>query len=119
MFRFPVFILSLWLITSCAAEAGCVVPGFSFHVNQTSEASMHITRGSACFINVQAGGRSRFESIAISARPRNGVVATRSVGVSYRPKPGFIGNDVFAFSVRGQLAGGTGTATVRVTVTVQ
>jgi hypothetical protein len=80
---------------------------------------MHVTKGSSCSINVHAGGRSSFTGISISARPRNGVAGTRSVGVSYRPKPGFAGNDAFTFAVSGQFASGTGTAVIRVNVTVQ
>jgi hypothetical protein len=119
MFRFPVFILSLWLITLGAAEAGCTVPRFSFHLDQTSDAQMYVTRGSACSINVHAGGRSRFDGISILARPQNGTVGTRSVGVTYRPKPGFAGQDSFVFAVMGQFAGGAGKATIRVSVKVQ
>lgn len=80
---------------------------------------MYVTKGSGCAINVHAGGRSRFDGISISARPRNGVVTTRSVGVAYRPKPGFTGNDVFVFAVKGQFASGEGAAVIRVSVTVQ
>jgi hypothetical protein len=119
MARYAFLIVSLWIMTDSMAEAACVVPRFPFHVNQTSDAYMHVTKGSSCSIIVHAGGRSSFSGISISTRPRNGEAGTRSVGVSYRPKPGFVGNDTFTFAVSGQFASGTGTAIIRVNVTVE
>ena len=108
------------LMMADAALAECWVARFGFHRGQTSDTTMTVTSGASCGVLVYAGGRSRFDSVAITAAPRNGTLSPRSgVGVTYRSKTGYHGTDTFAFAVTGRLASGQGTATIRVNVTVR
>lgn len=107
------------LVTANSALAECSVARFSFFRGQTSDTTMSVTSGTSCGVIVQAGARSRFDSVSITAAPRNGTLSNRAgVGVTYRSKPGYRGTDAFTFAVTGQLASGQGTATIRVNVTV-
>ncbi len=102
-----------------ANAASCMVPRFSFHLNEVSQATMALGSGKSCNIVLAAGGRSRFDGARITANPRNGTATASTIGIRYRAKPGFHGSDSFEFAVRGNLSAGPGTATVRVNVQVQ
>jgi len=116
-----------WLMTALflvaaagTAAAECQVDRFSFGPGQTTETGMSVGSGQSCGVIVYAGARSRFDSVAIVARPRNGSLVPRSgVGVTYRSKPGYRGPDSFSFTITGQMTRGAGTATIRVSVNVR
>jgi hypothetical protein len=121
--RTMLLMLAIWISCSSAADAGCRVGTFRFSWGSDTSASMLVTQGSTCAINLRAGGGSAFGSIKISSRPAHGTAgASGSYSVAYRPKPGFTGSDSFAFT-----ASGSGSrepnvgrsTTIQVNVTVQ
>jgi hypothetical protein len=72
--------------------------------------------GSRVTIHVLSNDRSYGVSLRVSAvgRAKHGTVRRHMRSVVYIPKPGFVGHDKFTYRVRS--AGGSDTATVRVTV---
>jgi hypothetical protein len=80
---------------------------------------MTVTSGRNCGIILHAAGQSRFDAVAIVERPKHGTLSPRmGVGVTYRSAAGHRGDDSFVFSITGTMSSGTGTARVRVHVTV-
>jgi hypothetical protein len=107
------------LATAGGSDAACGVGQFSFFANQTTDVRMVADSGKSCGIIVRAGSHSRYDGVNVRVPPRHGTVSSRAgVGVTYRSRPGFKGEDTFVFSVTGQMWSGTGTATIRVAVTV-
>ena len=121
MMKIAIPVVALLMMLSKPADAGCRVAGFRFSWGSDTSASMMVTGGSTCAINLRAGASSAFESIRISSRPAHGTTGSSgSYSVAYRPNAGFTGSDSFAFTVtgRGREASSKST-TVRVSVTVQ
>jgi len=101
------------------AAAKCSVPRFSFFPNRQVDASMRVGSGETCHINIRAHPESRFDKAAIVAAPGHGrASASLGAGVTYRSCAGYAGQDVFVYAVTGKMRSGTGTAKVRVTVSV-
>jgi Big-like domain-containing protein len=123
MNRIVLLTLATWISCSSATDAGCRVGRFRFSWGSDTSASMLVTQGSTCAINLRAGGSSAFGSIKISSRPAHGTAGSSgSYSVAYRPKSGFTGSDSFAFTVSGSGArepNVTRSTTVQVSVTVQ
>lgn len=108
------------MATAGTAAAACQVDRFGFGPGETSRTTMSVSSGQSCGVIVHAGPNSRFDSVAIAARPRNGSLESRSgVGVTYRSRAGYRGPDSFSFTITGRMARGTGTATIAVSVNVQ
>ena len=110
------------LVSSAIASpafAECSVPFSPFFPGVESSQVMTVTRGRNCGIIFHAAGQSRFDSVGIAERPKHGTLSPRmGVGVTYRSAPGYHGSDSFVFTVTGQMRTGSGTARVRVSVTV-
>jgi hypothetical protein len=101
------------------AFAECSVPHFSFFPGAVVESSMTVTSGRNCGVLVFAAGQSRFDSVGISVRPKHGALSPRmGVGVTYRSAPGFKGEDSFVYTITGKMRTGSGTATVKIRISV-
>jgi hypothetical protein len=80
---------------------------------------MTTSSGQDCWFIVHAAGRSQFDKLEIPVRPKHGTASLRQgVGVDYRPNSGYKGDDEFVFAVTGIMKTGTGTARIKVHVTV-
>jgi hypothetical protein len=100
------------------AWAGCSVPHFNFFPGRQIEATMSADSGQSCSLRLRASATSRFDKVAIVVRPRHGTASTVGGGISYKSAAGYAGNDAFVFSVTGKMKTGSGTARIRVAVTV-
>jgi hypothetical protein len=113
-------VLVLSLLTVGTARAECLVGRFQFFPGVTTDAAMSVTSGRACGIIIRASARSNLREIRTVTAPRHGTLTSRSgVGVTYRSRSGYKGQDFFAHAVTGDMYSGSGTATIRVAVTVK
>jgi Big-like domain-containing protein len=111
--------LVLALGVPASAQAACYTSRFSFFPGMNTSAMMQAPSGKSCGAIVHAAGQSRFDSVRVTVPPANGTAVSRQgVGVTYRSKPGFKGQDSFTFTVTGRMRRGEGTATIRMNVTV-
>lgn len=102
-----------------AARAECSVTRFPFYPGAEVSSNMIVSSGKSCGINLNAAGESRFDSVGISTRPKHGTLSPRAGGgVTYRAAPGYKGEDSFVFTVTGRMHTGSGTATIRISVSV-
>jgi hypothetical protein len=110
---------ALVALATSPALAECSVPhGTMFPGVETSQ-TMRVTSGRNCGIILYAAGQSRFDAVGTAERPKHGTLSPRmGVGVTYRSAPGYRGEDSFVFTVTGRFSSGTGTARVRVHVSV-
>ena len=103
---------------NAAARADCRTDPARLAFGVDTDASAVVRAGMACTIAVRAGTFA-VDEFRITSDPKNGVLMPRGrTGVVYRPHPGFKGEDVFAFNLRGKSASYAGTSIVRVRVTV-
>jgi hypothetical protein len=101
-----------------SASALCNISARPFVMGQPGRIAM-VVAGEPCRISLQAGERSRFDSLNIVARPRGGrVVADGRTGVVYTPRHGFVGQDSFVIAVTGTSSIGSGTSELHVDVDV-
>jgi hypothetical protein len=114
--------IACFAFTGCLASpafAECNVQRFSFFPGGTTESNMTVTSGKNCGVVVHAGGQSRFDNVGIAAQPKHGTLSPRAgVGVTYRSAAGFKGEDSFVYTVTGKMRTGTGTATIKIRVSV-
>jgi hypothetical protein len=83
------------------------------------EAKIVVSGGVPCPLSLRPVS-ARVDAMSIAAPPRHGVVTPRGrTGLVYRPFRGFRGEDTFSFSLHGRSGQSSGTAIVRVGVTVQ
>jgi hypothetical protein len=100
------------------AEAGCSVPRFKVTWDVQNEAYTTLNGGS-CRVRVdRTSGTTEIRSVTVAAAARNGSTTASGLGVVYRPRAGFKGEDSFLFALNGRRAGVATHATVRVNVTV-
>ena len=109
----------LLLLGNTQAEA-CVAR-FGFTFTQTSSGSMGANSGQPCSAQAErTGSKTVIRKVTIIAAPRNGTASAGRHGVTYRSKPGYKGDDAFAFTIFGDGNAGTNTtATVQMAVTVK
>jgi len=101
------------------ALSECTVARFQFFAGAESATQMVVTSGRNCGVIIRAAGMSRFDNVGIVARPTHGILSPRlGVGVTYKSAPGYKGEDSFVFTVTGKMRTGTGTATIKVRVSV-
>ncbi len=114
--RYALAGIALLLVTSAPASA-CMPFTRWFH-NQTVDGYMTVRTGKPCHLNFRSSGPTLRTDVI--ARPSNGTVTLGSVGrLTYRSRPGFVGNDTFTYARRGMSSsGGAMDAKVRVQVTV-
>jgi hypothetical protein len=115
-----VFALALlfWELTS-SAEAGCHTAAWQSKWGVETTAYMQ-TDGAVCRTSVsRVWNTSEVKSVNIASAPRNGTASASGRSVTYRPRPGFKGDDSFVFAIVGRKAGGAQRATVRVSVAVR
>jgi hypothetical protein len=101
------------------ASARCYVGGFRFFAGSDTDANMLTSSGKNCWFVIHASGRSQFDKSEIPVRPKHGTASLRQgVGVDYKANAGYKGDDDFVFAVTGVMRTGTGTARIKVHVTV-
>ena len=102
-----------------SAEAGCYTATWRFKWGTEMNAYME-TDGAMCRTSVsRVWNTSEVHSVNIASPPRNGNASAAGRGVSYRPRPGFKGEDSFVFAIVGRKAGSAERGTIRVYVTVR
>jgi hypothetical protein len=111
---------ALTMLAAQNAHADCRIENFRFFPGQETLATLHAPSGKSCAIRLSANARNKFEDVAVTTPPRNGTTVSRGgLGVTYRSRPGFKGADAFTVAIKMTLHdGGSGTATLRVTVNV-
>src|SRR5919112_864404 len=86
-----------------SAEArDCVVPGFNGVDNGTAVGHMTVRAGRRCAVSRLGGDGVMIRSTRIVSPPRAGRVGLTPTAVTYRPMPGYVGADVFAFQNQGR-----------------
>ena len=100
------------------ASARCYASSVHFFVGSESDMKMTVGSGKSCGFYILASGISRFDKLDIPARPKHGTALLRASGANYRANSGYKGEDEFTFAVTGVMKSGTGTARIRVHVTV-
>lgn len=119
MQRVGIIALVAWIASAAAAEA-CAVRRFHFAFGADTAATMLASSGELCWLRVQAGQDSIFQSVRIVAKAAHGsVTRTGSATVNYRSYPGYRGPDAFAFTVTGKGPTSAGPSTIRVSVAVE
>jgi hypothetical protein len=107
------------MFLSQPAWAECRVGAFHFFAGSETETNMTVSSGRRCGLIVYAAGRSRFDNLGIAQRPEHGALSSRSgVGFDYTSAAAYKGDDVFIVTVTGAMRTGTGTARIKVHVTV-
>jgi hypothetical protein len=107
----------------CAATAAqardCVVPGFNGVDNGTAVGQMVVRTGRFCGVSRLGGDGVMIRSTRIVSPPRAGRVGLTSTAITYRPRPGYVGPDMFAFQNQGRNRFGQPTVrTIQVQVNV-
>lgn len=109
-----------FLFISMAAEPAlaCWVPWVRTYHNQTVDNTMSVQSGKRCSIVFRSSGPT--ESHSIAQAPKNGTLSVGSIGrLTYRSRPGFVGNDSFVYVRRGRdMQNNPSVRTVRIAVTV-
>jgi hypothetical protein len=113
--------VGLSLLCACAmmlagalSAHDCRVRPIPLTLGSDADISIAVPGRTPCTILVRAGD-AVLDEVAITAPPGRGTLAARGrTGVTYRPSPGFKGDDSFAFSLRGRSSAVTGTSTIRV-----
>jgi hypothetical protein len=102
-----------------AAEAACRIEPFSLVFGADMGVAMTVKAGTSCAVAARAvsAAVSHFE---IDAQPSHGQVQRRGrTGAVYRSDPQYRGEDAFGFALSGSSPGSSGTAIIRVKVTVR
>ena len=102
-----------------SAEAACHVVRWRSVWGVETTAYME-TDGAVCRTSVsRVWNTSEVHSVNIASPPRSGSASAAGRSVTYRPRPGFKGEDSFVFAIVGRKAGSPQRGTVRVNVTVR
>jgi hypothetical protein len=112
----------VWLAVAgprAIAQTGCRIEPFPLVFGADMGVAMTVKAGSPCAVAARtaSGVISHFE---IEARPSHGQVQRRGrTGAVYRSDPQYRGEDSFGFALSGSSPGSSGTAIIRVKVTVR
>ncbi|WP_316203484.1 MULTISPECIES: hypothetical protein [unclassified Bradyrhizobium] len=79
-----------------ASAANCIVPPFSTLENQTAQGHMYAKTGKRCSIAV-LHSRGPIFGVRVLSAASHGVVSVQGAQVVYVSKPGFVGEDHFAY----------------------
>jgi hypothetical protein len=104
----------------CASAQACTFR-FSFVFGRVTNGTLLAASGESCAVTTtRTGSKTVIKSVKITSPPKNGSASAGPIGVTYRSKPGFKGNDSFTFAVFGDGDAGTNvTATVQMSATIQ
>src|ERR1700688_4307348 len=81
---------------------------FSFVFGQVTNGTLGAASGESCAVTAdRTGSKTVIKSVRIVSPPRNGSASAGAIGVTYRSKPGFKGNDSFTFAIFGDGSAGT------------
>jgi hypothetical protein len=101
------------------ASAKCRTFPFRTVGGMDSTITMQASNGARCYININAHGKTAFMASNVSQQAKGGTAAiVNQTRVSYQSRPGFHGEDSFAFLLNSMSEGKSLSSTVRVTVTV-
>jgi hypothetical protein len=87
-------------LSAAASAANCRVPLIRTLENQTVQGHMFARTGQRCSISLH-GSRGPMFGIRVLSSPSNGVVAVQGQQIVYRSKPGYVGEDHFAYARQG------------------
>jgi len=121
--RIVLWVVCAWSLTGVdTAGAYCISSPIRYRFqNETVEAGTMVTADTSCNHFVRAFGYTIFTDYAIAQHPTNGTLRqTGQFSVTYTPKSGFRGADVYAIRICGKdRAVGSGCSTIRYNATVQ
>ncbi len=112
MLALPLFLTMAMFTTSALAECAGRMAGGGFRVAQNDTTHVYVTgqRGDVC--------RGRLRSHGSLQIGRASVVTPARGAISYMPKVGFAGSDVFTIQVCGTSNAGSGCSTIHYHVTI-
>jgi hypothetical protein len=89
-------------LLSNAAMAQCRVAAFRFTFGSDTSTTMTVKQGTVCVSNINPRAGSRFVGMRVTRKPRHGTAGNSgTTGVAYKPRPGFVGQDMFVATVSG------------------
>ena len=89
----------VFMLLAGEANAFCSVPFFRTPKGEVGEGTMTVTTGQECRLGATP---LNSDTLSFTQRPRNGTVTIVAAGVIvYKSKPGFVGEDSFAFTRSG------------------
>jgi hypothetical protein len=101
------------------AQARCSVPRFNFRLGEPTSTTITADSGARCIIKLRESNVSIFKSIVTVQRPAKGsLTALNPLNIAYQSRPGYQGQDSFAFKIVGTRNGAPLTTHATVTVTV-
>ena len=100
MIRSLAVVCLLLLASSPALARSCLVPSIRTLDNQTVSGTMYAASGKKCAITV-SHSRGPIHSAHVVATPRNGSVSIAGDRVTYRSRPGYVGDDRFVYARQG------------------
>jgi hypothetical protein len=121
--RRTVAIATLSLLSATPCRAACHTDHFNFFYGSDASATMHVSSGGRCTINLVLGHTGSIKSIAVTERAKHGSASYNGgiayPEIAYQSSPGYKEADAFAFSVDGQGVYRSGLSTIRVSVDVK
>src|SRR6185295_18211785 len=94
-----------------AQTRDCPVAGTPAPIGFNSQGTIDLTSGESCNLFLKTPGT--IESSKITQRPKNGSLKMLgSANALYTPKPGFRGDDEFAFTLKGRTQRASGTSII-------
>jgi hypothetical protein len=118
-----VTLATLSLLSATPCRAACHTDHFNFFYGSDASASMHLSSGARCTINLVLGHTGSIKSIQVTERAKhdsasyNGGIAYPEI--AYQSSHRYKGEDAFAFTADGQGVYRSGLSTIRVSVDVK
>ena len=99
--------------------AACDPAPLVFHIGRDIDTDLALRAGAQCPVYVLPG-QAALDQPVVTQAPLHGSIALRGhTGVTYRPDPGFHGDDIFAVALNGRTPDRAGAMTIRVRVAVK
>jgi hypothetical protein len=110
-------IMLLWAASIGASH--CHAPPMPLALGTESHVSIALRANTACTIRVSAANVA-LGDVVVGMPPRHGTLAPRGrTGATYRPAPGFKGDDSFAFAIRARSSSDADMSVIRVRASVR
>jgi hypothetical protein len=118
-----VTLATVLLLSATPCRAACHTDHFNFFYGSDASATMHVSSGGRCTINLVLGHTGSIKSIAVTEQAKHGSASYNGgiayPEIAYHSSPGYKGDDAFAFSVDGEGIHRSGLSTIRVSVDVK
>jgi hypothetical protein len=101
-----VTLATLSLLSATPCRAACHIDHFKFLYGSDTTATMHVSSGGRCTINLVLGHTGSIKSIQVAERAKHGSASYNGgiayPEIAYQSSHGYKGEDAFAFTVDGQ-----------------